>query len=63
MQNTQTRATWRKIQDPENWPELRRVRYSKNAFRPFVLDSHIRRGDDIYPVCYDRQTKEFFIFL
>ena len=54
--------TWKKITDPENWPELKSAKWSKNLFAPTVLDTHIKRGADKLAVCFDKLTKEYFIF-
>ena len=56
------KKTWKKITDPEKWPELKKAKWSKNIFAPTVLDSSIKRGTDKLPVCFDRLTNEYFIF-
>lgn len=56
------KKTWKKITDPEKWPELKKAKWSKNIFAPSVLDSNIKRGTNKLPVCFDLLTNEYFIF-
>lgn len=54
--------TWKKITDPKNWPELKSAKWTKNAFCPFMIDTKIKTPEGLAAVCYDKSTKEFFIF-
>ena len=54
--------TWKKITDPENWPELKKAKWSKNILAPMILDSNVKRGANKFHVCFDRLTNEFFVF-
>lgn len=53
--------TWKKI-NPQEWPEIKSAKWTKNAFCPFVLDTKIETPQGAAAVCYDKSTKEFFIF-
>lgn len=56
-------GTWKKIQDPQEWPELKKLKYTKNCFIPNVFDSSFtNKQGKKFLVQWDRNTKEFFIF-